>query len=81
MSHLHKNLIVYKNEKKQNIKLKEYDVVAFTSPMNVDAYFENMNSPNKQKFIVIGESTAKALLQLGIKCISNCANSLRKKLG
>ncbi len=61
------DLIVYKNVTKEQVTIPTTDYVAFTSPMNVKAYFENRQTNEDQKIIAIGQTTEQALDRLGIK--------------
>ena len=67
------DLIVYDNFPKKNIVLENFDVLIFTSPMNAEAYFQNLaidEAENKikrgQQFFAIGETTGNALKKLGV---------------
>jgi len=61
------DLIVYANEVKSNFTIPYCDVLVFTSPLNVKAYFQKYPLKSKQKIIAIGKTTEKTLQQLGIK--------------
>lgn len=51
------------------VKLKEQpDILAFTSPSNVRAFFENNEPPETSKVISIGSSTARALEDFDVDC-------------
>lgn len=60
------DLITYQNEKKVSFTLPPIDILVFTSPLNVKAYFNQYSYCSTQKIISIGRVTAKALNQLGI---------------
>ena len=62
-----KDLVVYKNEIKNNITIPTCDVLVFTSPLNTQAYFQKYTLLPEQKVIAIGKTTQKALQVLGIK--------------
>ncbi len=63
------DIIVYETVKKPNIVLPQAEVVVFTSPSNVDSYFEKGTLAPNQKVVAIGKSTEKALLEKGVaKC-------------
>jgi uroporphyrinogen-III synthase len=50
---------------KQSVEVDEsFDVLVFTSPSNVEAYFEKNKVFPAQKLIAMGESTGKALEKL-----------------
>ncbi|RKR85036.1 hydroxymethylbilane synthase [Mucilaginibacter gracilis] len=60
------DLPVYETVALDNIKKTYADIVVFTSPSNVDAYFvDNLMEPN-QKVIAIGKSTGKKFDEMGI---------------
>jgi len=56
-------LIVYKTIQKLDFKLPQSDILVFTSPSNVAAFFNTENSINDQRVISIGETTRKELLK------------------
>ncbi len=60
------NMITYQNEVKIDFKLPPVDVLVFTSPLNVKAYFDQYTYHTSQKIISIGRVTAKALKAIGI---------------
>jgi uroporphyrinogen-III synthase len=45
-------------------------ILIFTSPSNVEAFFEKNNILAGQKVIAMGEATAKALAKLKVKNVS-----------
>jgi len=60
------DLPVYETVPDEDIELSTSDVMIFTSPSNVDAYFtENLLDPY-QKVIAIGRSTGKKLEEMGV---------------
>lgn len=59
------DLMVYNNEKIKKPFYQSFDLLIFTSPLNVEAFFEN-NTYQSQKIVVIGHTTAQALEQLKI---------------
>lgn len=63
------DLIVYETVKKQNAKLPNAEILVFTSPSNVESFFEKCKISDKQKVIAIGKSTEKKLKEKGIE---NC---------
>jgi hydroxymethylbilane synthase len=63
------DLAVYETVKKENAKMPEAEVLVFTSPSNVESFFEKGNVKAEQKVIAIGESTQKKLRSFGIE---NC---------
>lgn len=64
-----RNLIVYQNRIKQHFELPIADILVFTSPLNVRAYFSKYPYQKHQKIISIGKVTTKALEQQGIQQI------------
>ncbi|MBA3900059.1 MAG: hydroxymethylbilane synthase [Bacteroidetes bacterium] len=60
------DLFVYSTETRKKIKVTEADVVVFTSPSNVDAFFETHNLNDVQRVISIGHSTAAKLKHYGV---------------
>lgn len=62
------NLPVYQTHIDTNVSKSNADVLIFTSPSNVEAYFvDNLVDPG-QKLICIGHSTAKKVEELGLSC-------------
>lgn len=81
------DLIVYDNFPKKNIVLPEFDVLIFTSPMNVEAYFQNLptnevgNKIKKgQQFFAIGQTTAHALKEFGVQKVGVPSNPLMEEM-
>ncbi len=60
-------LIVYDNISKTRIAKLESDILVFTSPLNAQTYFSHHSLDLSQQAVAIGETTAKALQQLGIR--------------
>jgi hydroxymethylbilane synthase len=61
------DLVVYETVKKENVKLPEANILVFTSPSNVESFFEKNKMKPDQKVIAIGESTNKKLKQFGVE--------------
>lgn len=61
------DLVVYETVKKENEKLPEAEVIVFTSPSNVESFFEKWNISPSQHVIAIGKSTEKKLLEFGVE--------------
>lgn len=57
---------IYNNEPIEELPVREEDVLAFTSPMNVEAYFSKNKLLPKQRVAAIGGGTDRALQQFGI---------------
>ena len=64
---IQKDLIVYRNEPKKRLNIPDADILVFTSPMNVKAYFKDKVLFDDQKVFAIGRTTAKALVSIGIE--------------
>jgi len=62
-------LIVYKTVQKLDFELPESDILVFTSPSNVEAFFNTENTIDKQKVISIGETTRKELLKHNVNSV------------
>ena len=60
-------LIVYDNEVKNDITASLANFLVFTSPLNVQAYFDQFTFAKNQKIIVIGKTTGDALNRYGIE--------------
>ncbi len=60
------DIVVYKNQKTSNFPPSDAAVLVFTSPMNVEAYFEKYSLKQKQKLVAIGHTTATKLTVLGL---------------
>ncbi len=54
-------LIVYKNTAKQDFSLPFFDILVFTSPLNVKAYFTKYTFHPTQQFVAIGDTTLDTL--------------------
>jgi len=63
------DLPIYETVMEEEIEASGADVLVFTSPSNVDAYFaENLLDPY-QKVVAIGKSTGKKFDEMGVKYI------------
>ena len=60
------SLIVYENKPKQDVAAREEEILVFTSPMNVEAYFSKNTLKENQKVISIGNTTTAKLKELNI---------------
>lgn len=67
------DVITYQNEVKVDFELPPIDILVFTSPLNVQAYFDKYSYHNTQKIISIGRVTAKALNAIGITTLTIAA--------
>lgn len=63
------DLPIYETVIEENVHQSYADVLIFTSPSNVDAYFADNLLDHGQKVIAIGNSTAKKFEEMGVKCI------------
>ncbi len=53
---------------KHSVEVDEsFNIIIFTSPSNVDAYFEKNKLNSNQKAVAMGEATKNALLKKGVK--------------
>lgn len=64
------DLITYTNAIKTDFELPMVDILVFTSPLNVQAYFSKYPYQNHQKVISIGKVTAQALTNYNIPKVS-----------
>jgi uroporphyrinogen-III synthase len=64
------NLDIYDNTPIPDAPIPDADVLVFTSPLNVQAYFSQKTIQPHQKIIAIGHSTAAALQALNIHNVS-----------
>ena len=60
------DLTVYETLKKNEEKIPPAQILLFTSPSNVDAYFEKNKITPDQKVIAMGEATANSLKKYGV---------------
>jgi len=67
------DVITYQNEVKVDFQLPPIDILVFTSPLNVKAYFDKYSYHNTQKIISIGRVTAKALNAIGLTTLTIAA--------
>jgi len=61
------NLEVYATLKHSEEIAPDFDVLVFTSPSNVEAFFEKNTVPKGKRVVAMGESTGKALEKLKVK--------------
>jgi uroporphyrinogen-III synthase len=55
------NLVVYETLKRNEGKMPDSKIIVFTSPSNVEAWFENYSFPSGLKAVAMGDATANAL--------------------
>ncbi|MCB0507533.1 MAG: hydroxymethylbilane synthase [Bacteroidetes bacterium] len=60
-------LVVYENNPVPNIEQRKEQILIFTSPMNVEAYFSKFQIESFQSVISIGSSTSKKLDAFAVK--------------
>jgi hydroxymethylbilane synthase len=63
------DLAVYETIKKNDAVLPAFDIGVFTSPSNVEAFFEKNKLHPEQKIIAMGDATGAALKRHGVKKI------------
>lgn len=63
-------VVVYANTPKTDVTKREEEILIFTSPMNVSAYFSIYEVSENQKVIAIGKSTEQALTKYNISCVT-----------
>ena len=65
-----KDVVVYetiKTNSKFEIRNSKFEILVFTSPSNVEAYFEKNKIDAMQKVIAMGDATTNALKKFGVK--------------
>ena len=60
-------MVVYSTEEQLDFENPKADVLIFTSPSNVRAYFNKIARQPHQKIIVMGPTTGKQLLEFGVE--------------
>lgn len=61
------DLVVYQNQQKKDFNIPPCEILVFTSPMNVAAYFAKYMLDQSAKILAIGETTGAALRKAGVK--------------
>jgi len=64
------DLVVYetiKNSLEEGFRVADFNVLVFTSPSNVDAFFEKNKILPEQKTVAMGDATANALRNHGVR--------------
>ncbi len=59
------NLLVYKNQEKEEFELPQCQILVFTSPLNVRAYCRHYHLKEAEKIIAIGNTTGEELAKQG----------------
>ncbi len=60
-------ITVYNNRPKKVLDLPVCTILVFTSPLNAQAYYQHYTALETQAVVAIGQTTARALRQLGVK--------------
>lgn len=60
-------VVVYENYPKESIHKRDEEILIFTSPMSVEAYFSKFHSKENQQIISIGRTTTKKLQDFSVK--------------
>lgn len=61
------DLVVYETLKKNEAPVEQAGIMVFTSPSNVEAFFEKNNLVPGQKVVAIGDATGNVLQRYGVK--------------
>lgn len=61
------NVVVYATLKQSIAVDEDVQILVFTSPSNVDAFYEKNTIANSQQVVAIGDATESALLKKGVK--------------
>lgn len=61
------DLSVYETVKKGNVKIPQVNILVFTSPSNVESFFEKGKILPDQQIIAMGKSTEKKLREFGVE--------------
>ncbi|MBA3971503.1 MAG: hydroxymethylbilane synthase [Bacteroidetes bacterium] len=61
------DLAVYETVKKENANMPDSEIIVFTSPSNVQSFFEKGKITSAQKVVAIGKSTEKKLQEYGVE--------------
>ena len=63
------DVVVYETIKHPELKMQSsaFDIFVFTSPSNVETFFEKNKINTEQKVVAMGDATANALRKLGIR--------------
>lgn len=67
------NLYTYKTSLRDDFEIPYTDIVIFTSPSNVEAYFAKYKIDERQRVIAMGNATRFRLSEFGIKNVSTPA--------
>jgi len=74
------DLIVYDNKIKKDFHIPYCDYLVFTSPLNAAAYYQQYAIDKRQKVIAIGNTTANALVKLGVQEIEVAERPTEKEM-
>lgn len=61
------DLIVYETIKKNEEPVPKSEIIVFTSPSNVEAFFEKNKMDSSQKAVAMGDATAHTLTKFGVR--------------
>ncbi len=74
-------IITYENAVNKDWYLdSDFEILVFTSPLNVESYFNKRTFLANQKFVAIGNTTADALRNLGIENVEISEEPTEKSL-
>ena len=69
---IQKHLVIYNNKALEKIDVPYSDILAFTSPLNVEAYCSSKKIEGTQALFAIGQTTAKKLSAYTVKKVQYC---------
>ena len=72
-------LTVYSNTKSTHVPSGDFDIVAFTSPLNAEAYYDQRPYQG-EAVLAIGATTAQYLHELGLPAVQQAASASEKAL-
>jgi len=75
----HERIIIYESDKRLNFDLPHCEVLIFTSPLNVETYFETRGY-HEEKIFAIGETTAKKIFDTIGVLVHFCNSPSEKSL-
>ena len=62
-----KDLVVYETIQLEDVEIPKTEIIIFTSPSNVNAYFETNEISPEQKVIAMGNAAGNVLRQFGVQ--------------
>ncbi len=60
------DLVVYTNQTSKSVPVQPFDILVFTSPLNVKAWYTKKPIESHQHVVAIGDSTRRALEETGL---------------